>query len=96
MVQHICVFLSKVDRTSFSLTTGASRPSPTPHIAHQKKMVAKLGGGHELSSIVNNSKLELFGTRQPEPREPQERREPAKWWQEVRLGAPVHTRQGPG
>ena len=37
-----------------------------------------------LSSIVNNSKLELFGTQ---PRIP---REPAKWWQEVRLGAPVH------
>ena len=36
-VENICVFLSKVDRASFSLSTGASRPSPTPHIAHQKK-----------------------------------------------------------
>ena len=37
VVENICVFLSKVDRASFSLSTGASRPSPTPHTAHQKK-----------------------------------------------------------
>ena len=49
------------------------------------KRIVKLGGAHELASIENNSKLELWGTRQPEPREP---REPAKWWQEVRLGPP--------
>ena len=56
-------------------------------------MGMKLGGGRELSSMVNNSQLEIFGTRQRQPPERRERREPVKWWQEVRLGAPVHTRQ---
>ena len=51
----VCVFLSKVDGASFSLSTRASRPSPTPHTAHQKKLGVKLGGGRELSSMVNNS-----------------------------------------
>ena len=27
------------------------------------------GGGHKLPSTVNNSKMELFGTQQPEPPE---------------------------
>ena len=50
------------------------------------------GEGHMRSSMVNNSKLELFGTQ---PRMPRELRERLKWWQEVQLGAPSHTRRGP-
>ena len=61
--------------------------------ASNKKVGVKLGWGHELSSMVKSNQLELFGTLRRMPREP---REPRKWWQEVLLGAPVHTRRGPG